>query len=310
MELEEGGNYLFIAHQNADPDAIGSMYLLWSRYDGVIGLPNDPDSRGKRLVEYLEIEPVICPEIDGYDKIVIVDTPDPRQLEPITIPETGFIVIDHHQNNLWENDVIHEDRTSCVEMIYDMIEPDKISTKEAVAILAGILTDTSGLRRGDSFTFRTLSRIMSKTDVTIDLVQNILSRPRSYSEKICRLKGASRSYHSRVNGILICSSSVSSYESSVCNSLLNTGADVAFVASKKNDEILVSARVKSDLVENGFDLGIVFKKVTEVCKTVSGGGHQGAGVLRGKGDVKTVLDCLIKGAEEHILSMGIERSKD
>ncbi len=310
MDIREGVNNLFIAHQNADPDAIASLYLLWTRYEGVIGLPNGPDSRGKRLMKYLDIEPVVAPKFDDFDLVVVVDTPDPKQLEPMVLPDEGVMVIDHHQVNLWDRDIIYEDRKSCVEIIYDMIKPGELTDREAVAIVAGILSDTSNFRRGDHLTFKILWDVLSKSDITIDQVHNILQRTPSYSEKICRLKGASRSSHERVNGYLIAYSFVSSFESSVCNMLLLAGADVAFAASQRDDEILISARAKSELVEAGFDLGYLFNKVSQACDGISGGGHRGAGVLRGKGKVEDVLERMVEEAKSWIRKEGLERSRD
>ncbi len=310
MNIREGGNNLFITHQNADPDAVASLYLLWKRYGGVFGLPNGPDSQGKRLMEYLEIDPVIDPDPQGYESVIVVDTPDPKQLEPLVLPDEGVTVIDHHRANLWERDVTYEDRKSCVEIIYDMVRHRDLSDKEAIAVIAGILSDTSNFRRGDQLTFKTLWEVMSRSEITINQVKKILQRPRSYSEKICRLKGASRSSHERVNGYLIAYSFVSSFESSVCNMLLFAGADVAFVASQRDDEILISARVRSELIEEGFDLGHLFNGVSKVCEGVTGGGHPGAGVIRGKGKVEDVLEQMVKGAKDQIHKEGLERGRD
>ncbi len=310
MNIREGGNNLFISHQNADPDAIASLYMLWVRYGGTIGLPNPPDSMGRRLMEHLDMEPVIAPDPGDYELVVVVDTPDPRQLEPMVLPDEGVIVIDHHRVALWEREVIYEDRRSCAEIIYDMIKPEDLSSREATAMVAGMLSDTSNFRRADHLTFKTLWEVMSRSGVTVTQVRNILQRPRTYSEKICRLKGASRSTHERVNGYLIACSHVSSFESSVCNMLLLAGADIAFVASQRNDDILVSARVTSELVEEGFDLGLLFHRISSAFHGITGGGHPGAGVLRGKGDADDVLVSMLEETRALIQKEGLERLRD
>ena len=307
MQLEFGGDTLFLSHQNADADAIGSLYFLNSRYGGKIGLPDPPSASGKRLAEYLGLEFDICPDVSLYEPIVVVDTPDPKQLEPIVLPEEGIIVIDHHRTNLWDDDVFYQDRTSCTELLFDLVKPRELTEKEAMALISGIVTDTSNLRRGDVNTFTTLGKIMSMTDVTLNSVFNILSQPRSYSERISRLKGATRLDFQRINGCLIAYSYVSSFESSICSMLLNVGADVALAASQRGNDILISARVRGDLTESGFDIGAIFKDISETSNTLSGSGHPGAGVIQGRGDVETVIKEIVDMAIEMIRKEGITK---
>ncbi len=307
MYIPSGGDTLFLSHQNADPDAIGSLYILGSRYEGHIGLPDKPSAVGKRLAEYLELDYRVCPDVSVYEKIVVVDTPDPNQLNPIELEESDLLVIDHHKTNLWEREVFFRDRTSCAEIIYDIIEPSELTEKEGVALLAGIIADTSNLRRGDSLTFKTLSEIMSLSNVTIEQVLSILSSKRSYSENICRLKGAKRSSFQKANGYIVAYSKVSSYESSVCKMLLSAGADVAFVASQRGNDVLISARAKSELLKKGFDVGKIFKNTSESFKGLSGSGHPGAGVIQGEGDAENSLSYIVDKALEMIRESGIEK---
>ncbi len=307
MDIQSGGDTLFLSHQNADPDAIGCLYLLSTRFGGHVGLPDNPSAVGKRLAGYLGLEYEICPKIDSYKQVVVVDTPDPGQLEPIDISERTVLVIDHHNTNLWNRDVIMHHRTSCAEIIYELIGPKDLTMKEAVALMAGILADTSNLRRGDEMTFKTLSEIISLSEVSIEYVLSVLSHPRSYSENICRLKGAGRSSFKKLNGCLVAYSYVGSYESSVCGVLLYAGAHAAFVASQRGDDLLISARAKSELLNSGFDIGEIFKNISQKSEKLSGSGHPGAGVIQGEGEAEETLEYVVSKALEMIRKKEIKR---
>src|SRR6056297_237029 len=104
MKIEKGLTTLFLSHQNADPDAVGCLYFLTQRYGGTAVLPTQPDRMGKKLLDHLDMEVMIEPEVSGYEQIVIVDTPNPSQLEPIEFEEEDMErakIIDHHHTNSW-----------------------------------------------------------------------------------------------------------------------------------------------------------------------------------------------------------------
>ncbi|MFO7991962.1 MAG: DHH family phosphoesterase [Thermoplasmata archaeon] len=313
MGLPEGKKTLFLSHQNADPDAVGCLYFLQSRYRGDIGLPDEPDKRGKRLADYLEMEYTICPSPEEYEQIVVVDTPDPKQLEPIPIVEEKTTVIDHHRANLWAGwdvEMIYEDRGSCAEIIYEMVKPRDMTEKEVFALTAGILTDTSYLNRADEGTFRILSELFSRSEITISQVKRELFKKRTYSEKICRLKGAKRSSFQKVNGYLIAYTKVNSFESSACDILLKAGADVAFTVSERDDGIIISGRTRDSMLELGMDLGAIMKVVSSAKESASGGGHPGAAVFKGNCNSEQILRELLAKVTEEIKKNGWYRRKD
>lgn len=303
--IRPGLKTLFLSHQNADPDAVGCLFFLQRRYHGDIALPNQPDRKGKPLAEYLGLDYMLPPFEMNYEQYVVVDTPNPGQLDPIEVPLDRTVIIDHHPNNGWDTQVYNEGRTSCAEMIYDMFSPDDLTKEEGVALVAGILTDTSGLSRGTRETFLTLSSIMEATDVSISEVHSIISSKRTYSERICRLKGAERSAHVREKGFLIAYTYVNSFESSVAEMLLRAGADISFSGSQRDDEFLISARVLNDAVEKGIDMGELFHETANEHPNISGGGHPGAAVLKGKGDVNEYMDILVQYTRESIRDKGL-----
>lgn len=309
MKIDKGKKTLILIHNNSDPDAIGSAFFLKNRYSGVVATPGKPDKLGKKLLNYLDLELDYSINED-YEQLIILDTPDPRQLEPFEYDEDEALIIDHHNTKNWNTDVEYFSRTSCAEIVFDLIKPDSLSKKETIALISGIITDTSDLRRGDFRTFRTLGNILELNGTTLNEVREIISESMSYSEKIARLKGAERLSYCETNGIIIAKSKVSSFESSVSGSLLGLGADISYTGSQRDEEYLISGRAKEDIIERGFDIGSIFKDLSEECSDLSGGGHEGAGVLSGKGDVEKYLNKCVNRSLKKIRELGISNSKN
>ncbi|MFP4051067.1 MAG: DHH family phosphoesterase [Thermoplasmata archaeon] len=309
MKIDKGKKTLILIHNNSDPDALGSAFFLKNRFGGVIATPGKPDKLGSNLLDYLGIE-LLYSMHDDYEQLIILDTPDPKQLEPFSYEEEEALIIDHHKTKNWNNDVEYFDRTSCAEIIFGYVNPDTLSKKEAVALISGIITDTSDLRRGNSKTFRTLSRILELEGITLNEVREIISESLSYSEKIARLKGAERFSFCETNGIIIAKSKVGSFESSVSGALLGLGADIAFTGSQRNDEYLISGRAKDDIIERDFHIGAILKELSEIGKNISGGGHEGAGVMTGEGDVEKYLNRCVNISLKKIRDLGISNPKN
>jgi len=308
--MEKDEEILFLVHQHADPDAIGSAYFLQKRWGGKIASPTGPSGTGKNLLNFLGVELNNEIEFSEFDRIVILDTPDPSQLEPFEPPKDKRSVIDHHRNSSWDEEIFFRDWTSCCEIVYDMEEPKELTKEEGIALIGGIFTDTSSLRRGTSETFKILSEIMEKSEVGLEEVRSILFDKRSYSEKIARLKGAQRSSHREVNGFIIVKTEIGAFEGSVSSYLLRGGADIAFSGSEDGNGFRISGRAKEEVLEKGIDIGRLFKSIQESDSKAFGGGHPGAGVITGEGSVGKYLDLCIEKIVDEIKEEGLGKSKD
>jgi len=285
MEIKENKKTLFLIHQHADPDAVGSSYFLSQIFSGDVASPTPPSRLGKTLSSFLDLDVQRTVDFKNYEQIVVLDTSNPSQLEPLVIPKDKDItlVIDHHLSNSWEDDIeLHfEDRTSCSEIVYDMVKKEDLTEKEGIALISGILTDTSFLKRGDSRTFLSLGEILEKSGVSIQAVKGVLYESRSYSEKIARLKGGKRSSFTEVDGVIIAHTEIGAFEGSVTSYLLKGGADIAFCLnrSKKKNALRISGRASEKLVKKGMDVGKIFTDLSKKRKNMDGGGHPGAAVL-------------------------------
>jgi len=125
-------------------------------------------------------------------------------------------------------------------------------------------------------------------------VLSITESPVDISERVAQLKGGQRMRFERVGQYVVAISQGSSFESSVCKALLNLGADLAFVASQRDEEFRLSARARQDLVRKGLHLGQLLGNVGEETDN-DGGGHGGAAGLVGVGDAEAILNiCMQK----------------
>ncbi|MEF8836114.1 MAG: DHH family phosphoesterase, partial [Candidatus Thermoplasmatota archaeon] len=247
MEIEKDEKLLFLIHQHADSDAVGSAYFLQRRWGGKVASPTGPSGTGKNLLTFLGLS--LYNDIDSseFDRIIVLDTPDPDQLEPFELPDDERLIIDHHKNSSWDEEIFFRDRTSCCEIVYEREKPEELTKEEGVALIGGIFTDTSSLYRGDFKTFEVLSEIMKKSGVSLDEVRSILFDKRSYSEKIARLKGAQRSSQIEVNGFIIVKTEIGAFEGSVSSYLLRGGADIAFSGSENESGFRISGRAVEDV---------------------------------------------------------------
>ncbi len=297
MGIKEGKKTLFLIHQHADPDAIGSSYYLSKRFPGDVASPTAPSKSGKNLLSFLDFRLNRSVDFEEYEQIVVIDTSSPEQLEPLEVPSHDVLVIDHHPSNSWDGKVHLEDRTSCAEIVYEMFKKEDLTEKEGLGLAAGILTDTSSLQRGDSRTFLSLGEILERSGVELRDVKEVLYEKRSFSEKVARLKGAGRSSFIESDGVIIAHTEIGAFEGSVASYLLKGGADAALALNRSEEKLRISGRAVEDLVEEGIDLGRIFRGLSEGKKDMEGGGHPGAAVL-------TVSD--VSEESEHYLDLCLD----
>jgi nanoRNase/pAp phosphatase (c-di-AMP/oligoRNAs hydrolase) len=100
------------------------------------------------------------------------------------------------------------------------------------------------------------------------------------SEKIARIKGATRTKHYKVNNQIFTFSYTSSYESSLARALINLGADFALtVASQEDKETRISMRCTKAFVEkNNINLGDIANRFTSIFPGTGGGHSTAAGI--------------------------------
>lgn len=296
---------LYLCHRNADPDAIGSSFALSQTFGGAIGVVDDMSRIGASLAEAVGAQVLLNPQFEDYDLVVVVDTSVGMQLGG-NLPAT-YALVDHHLDKGLLDDAlfyIQRPAKSTAEIVWQILKENgkKPDRDAALALLAGIVSDTGRFKRATPETFAVASETLVEGGFSYEEALEALSVPTSVSQRIAVLKAASRAEIIRQGDWLIASSVVNSFEGSAAMSLVDLGADVAFVAGRhgKGERIRISARSSRAAARKGLNLAKLLGEVGQAFNG-DGGGHMSASALEAIGDPSVILDVCRKKAAESLL---------
>ncbi len=290
-QLLDYHNILYLCHRNADSDALGSAFALKEAIEGTIGIIDKCDRVASVIAKQLNIEFVINPA-DDYDLVVVVDTSTSAQLNGFQLK--NYAVIDHHTTtSLNENAAfyLHRNKSSTAEIVIGVLNSmgAPIMRRAAFALIAGIITDTGNFKHASSDSFKAVAELVELSGIEYSEVMDTLSSlPQDISMRIAFLKAAQRASIERVEDWIIVTSQVSSFGGAVASNLILTGADVAFVASKSDDVVKVSARARKCALNAGVNLARLMEEIS-VKFNGTGGGHEGAAGMDVYGDAENIL---------------------
>jgi len=295
-----GKSKVILVHGNADMDAIGSAYALAKCFPPAdICAPGGTDRVAKLVSEKMAID--IRSEFDPseYELTVTVDTSSPEQFLPgnVNIPEGSVIIDHHHPTGKWENMhfLCDDSKVSCSELVYDIIKTAgaEMTRDAALMLLGGMLTDSGHFQYADSKLLMTFAEILDNYGIDMDEAMSLTRTEQSMSERVAVMKGMGRSTFDRVGEMIVATSSGKSYESATCKALISSGADVAFVASQREEGFRLSGRANQEAVRRGIHLGEIMKGIGSETET-DGGGHGGAAGMSGTGDADAMLHICMK----------------
>lgn len=294
-----------IGHRSVDPDAVASAYgmefILRSFHpEAEIDILIDGISKtATSILEYYS-EPYLTTSEKKYDLIVIVDVNVPNQLGVfmdlvLSHAREKLVIIDHHtKTDFSENDVsiayIEEERTSAAEMISELIfdldlQPE---VKLLNTLLSGIIFDS---RRFFSLNPKLLSLIskMFNHGVDYDFAVGLNQKNFDYSTKIARIKCASKLHLTKIKDWLIVWSAIGSFEGTSARALLDLGADVALIYSKRKNETRLNVRARNEFYNTtDIHFGRDIMKVLSEKYNGDGGGHSTAAALNIPGEIAEV----------------------
>lgn len=297
-----------ISHKNVDVDGMGCCLAFAEELNNrgfrwEIVIPESISKSAKALADNLGYKVKINGKICG-NSTLILDSLSPKQIEPLSLANLPrpIAVIDHHfENAEWKVDFYWmESRPSCAEILLKFLDPTPNSAK---ALLAGIITDTSMFRWADVRTFQVVLKLLEK-GATVESSTNLIRTQPDISEKIAKLKAARKVKIDRWGDLIVASTEIGSFESSVASALLMLGADIAVVASERKDLTRVS--VKS--VGLGIHLGRIMQDLANEIKG-SGGGHVRAAVLEVKGKSKQLLNTVLNRLQRELDGVGSGNKK-
>lgn len=135
-------------HVRPDGDCVGSTtaiynYIVENYKDKKVyfTLEQFPDSVAKC------IERPVCEELEDIDLFISLDCASKDRLgnaEELFDKAKATFVIDHHKTNNYFGDqnVVVAEASSAAEVLYELLDPDKISLKTATSLYIGIIHDT------------------------------------------------------------------------------------------------------------------------------------------------------------------------
>lgn len=308
------GKKVIMVHGNADMDAISSAYAISKCFPTCdIYAPCGIDRVSRFVQEKIGFDIIEKFNPDDYDLVVVVDTSSPEQfgLDDFTIPE-NCLVIDHHQpSGKWKCDDFYCDpsKCACAQIILGIIRENGIELTRDVGLmlLGGMLTDSGHFQYGDFTLLKDFAYILEKTGIQMDEALALTRTDVSMSERVATMKCIGRSKFDRVGDMIVATSYGGSFEASGCRAMIAAGADVAFVASQRDDRFRLSARATQEMVRRGINMGDIVKNIGYET-TTDGGGHDGAAGLSGIGDVEAILHiCCMRTMDEF---RKIKKSRD
>ncbi len=188
-EIKEARSIIIAAHQNPDPDAIGSTVGLWEilkdKFPQKNLWPYNPTPLQKR---YWVLEGAKRiknkPPRKKFDLLIVLDAGnlDRIQLRNYILRyKPKIIYIDHHENSNAKANIvwIEKDSPSTSELIYELAKNLKwpISKDASQALLIGIAGDTLNFSIAPQKTFAIAAQLMKKRPNFSEAIRHIFGWP-------------------------------------------------------------------------------------------------------------------------------------
>lgn len=294
----KGGNNLILCHDQADSDAIGAAYALSRFIGGVVAVPQEAASHTDRLVEELEMDVLFEPNLCDYENIVLVDTAHASQL--CELKPQKFYVIDHHLNNQLTQKAeaaLYDMVSSTSQLIYRILREVnlEIDRKIALALGAGILTDTIHFHKGDPEAFQVFGELLQRSGLRYEDIQSLYEvnqrkdRGAIIESALSARMAAFGGYHILMTEI---EANIPTY---AARALLDLGADASIVGYQNGDEIEVRTYLRNDMQETmGVQAIDLFRKLASMKKGKIWGNALFAGFRSNNAQLDLIFDDLLK----------------
>ncbi len=314
---------VILTHRQGDPDALcaaGALKLLLedilhtSTVNISLGVPQGASLLGKQVSSSLKIgfnEKLEQKDFVDADFLIVVDTGDPKLLEPYTknFEQSGAkkLLLDHHSSSalpetwpgLTERVVIPTSTSTC-EIITLGVPRESITEKIANVLLTGILFDSQHLGIATRSTLEA-TLILIDAGAEISRSKKLLHHNPDRSEILGKMKAAQRLRYDEVGGRIIARSEISSFHAAVARMLVDIGADVGIAYGETGGEARLSARSsQSFFKDTGIDLSEEIKKAAKHFDLV-GGGHSTAASVSGKMESGVLADFLVQNLKGTLL---------
>ncbi|RLG01889.1 MAG: hypothetical protein DRN49_00320 [Thaumarchaeota archaeon] len=309
LYLVRGEAVAILTHAGGDPDSIGASYTLINILKKIYGvkkvlftIPSRPSTHSRVLLNHLNL---VINDLKGHEGyFIILDAGSPEQIEEyqwiFSDPER-VMVIDHHTTSIdsYPRKVklyVSDKYQSVCEMLHDLAEllSYELNILEAEALFAGIYYDTVRLSVADKNSLRVVCRLAEKGVNPVEFLSKLETKM-ELSERIARLKAASRMKIYKIGELIITLTKVGSYQSSCARSLLNLGAHIAVAAGESDEGVEISMRAVSEVIEK-YEINLGKDVAERLGRDFGGHGGGHAAAARAycrEGDIDSILSkCL------------------
>lgn len=309
--LKSNDDYIIVAHENPDPDSLGSMLGLYlgltqlgksCRMISADPVPKSLTWSGLELIEH------ITNGIDGKNSCIIVLDCEPKRtgsIAPEVLQARCLINLDHHQRERGIGQIVYVDPNEAATgiIIYRLLDElgVELNLKIATPLYGAIVGDTGGFRHSNttSEVFKITSKLMEYGIQPANIAREIFS---SHTLSYLKLLGYSLSkLETSLEGKLVWLSL--SHEEFLQFDIAPEEADhlISYVRMLNTAEV---AMVFRETKPGEVRLGIRANKINiqKLALYFGGGGHKLASGARFEGDLKVVTEKVVRTTENYLVT--------
>lgn len=274
-----GKRLLYLGHRDADCDALGSAYALSRTLPGDVGCAQGLKASARDLTAWLGLSVHLDPDPAAYDYTVICDTPS-QDLLGVPLP-AQYALFDHHvpgghrysdfRSELAEGATwawVQPFESACSVVAVQLLAAGvPIEQDVAVALAAGMVTDTGWLALANAGTFRRLADVLEPCGLYLEDVLVAIDSPnRQAARRSAVLAALHTVQETRIQHWSILAARTGSHDGgfAVAAALRRLGADVSVVVFPKDGAVMAMAECGPELVAHiGLDLGAIMGAVAQ-----------------------------------------------
>jgi len=279
LRAMRGKRLLYLGHRDADCDALGSAYALSRALPGEVGFAEGLKTSARDLAAWLGMEPLLDPDPADYAYTIICDTPS-HDLLGVPLP-AQYALFDHHVPGGHRYSDFHSElaagatwswvkpfESTCSVVAEQLLAHGiPIERDVAVALAAGMVTDTAWLALADAGTFRRLANVLAPPGLYLEDVLAAIDGPnRQAARRSAVLAALHTVRETRVGywGILAAHTDSHDHGFAVAAALRRLGADVSVVAFPKDEAAMAMAECGPAVVERtNLNLGAIAGTVAQ-----------------------------------------------
>jgi len=293
LDAMRGKRLLHIGHKHADCDALGSAYAMSRILPGDVGFACGLKVQAQALAEWLELECVDEPDPADYEFTIIYDTLS-LPLLGVHLPER-YAIFDHHESGGHRFSTIHNQLSDDAEwgwvwpieatcsLLIDLFQEHDISIdqKMAVALAAGIMTDTVRLRQAHGPALRRLSMVLEAANSHVEDIWAVLENSAVRAARRPAILNSLRLFREvEHNGWSLLITEIDSQDNAfvVMDTIIQLGWDIGVVGFQKWEETMViTISTAAMVLETGIDLGGLMKALAPEIGASEAWGSRSAG---------------------------------